>query len=188
MPIVPDSKDWTWVLERPCPECGFVASVFPRDEVAEMIRDNASSWQQRLDDVVARGDADTLTQRPSDDRWSALEYACHVRDVFRLYDYRLSLMLVEDNPTYPNWDQDEAAVAERYNEQHPATVTQELVEAAQTLARSFEAVEGTAWSCTGTRSDGAHFTVESFARYMVHDPIHHLYDIDQGLAQLDVRR
>ena len=25
VPIVPDGKDWTWVLERPCPECGFDA-------------------------------------------------------------------------------------------------------------------------------------------------------------------
>ena len=23
--IVPDDKDWTWVLERVCPECGFDA-------------------------------------------------------------------------------------------------------------------------------------------------------------------
>ena len=25
MAIVPDTKDWTWVLERPCDECGFDA-------------------------------------------------------------------------------------------------------------------------------------------------------------------
>jgi hypothetical protein len=30
---------------------------------------------------------------------------------------------------------------------------------------------------TGARSDGAQFTVESFARYFIHDPIHHLYDV-----------
>ena len=23
MPITPDTKDWTWVMERPCPDCGF---------------------------------------------------------------------------------------------------------------------------------------------------------------------
>ncbi|PVY29285.1 hypothetical protein C7458_10631 [Williamsia muralis] len=23
MAIVPDTKNWTWVLERPCPDCGF---------------------------------------------------------------------------------------------------------------------------------------------------------------------
>ena len=22
-PIAPDTKDWTWVLEQPCAECGF---------------------------------------------------------------------------------------------------------------------------------------------------------------------
>lgn len=30
MAIVPDTKDWTWVLERACPECGFDASSFAR--------------------------------------------------------------------------------------------------------------------------------------------------------------
>jgi hypothetical protein len=30
---------------------------------------------------------------------------------------------------------------------------------------------------TGTRT---HFTVESFARYMIHDPIHHLHDVGGG--------
>jgi hypothetical protein len=33
------------------------------------------------------------------------------------------------------------------------------------------------WQRTGSRSDGAHFTVESFARYFIHDPVHQLYDI-----------
>ena len=27
MSITPDTKDWTWVLERPCPECGFEAAA-----------------------------------------------------------------------------------------------------------------------------------------------------------------
>src|SRR5208283_3619665 len=38
MAIVPDSKDWTWVLERRCPECGFVSAELPRDQIAPMIR------------------------------------------------------------------------------------------------------------------------------------------------------
>ena len=31
--IVPDTKDWTWVLERPCPECGLNAHGFARDVI-----------------------------------------------------------------------------------------------------------------------------------------------------------
>ncbi len=48
MPIAPDTKNWTWVLERPCPECGFDATQpSGRDDVAPMIRANAQAWQRR---------------------------------------------------------------------------------------------------------------------------------------------
>jgi hypothetical protein len=49
--------------------------------------------------------------------WSALEYACHLRDGFRIYDQRLELMLTQDGPRYPNWDQDATAVEDRCGEQ-----------------------------------------------------------------------
>ena len=179
MPIVPDTKDWTWVLERPCPECGFDASTLAATDVAGLVRENAEAWQR----VLARPD-DELTARPSEDRWSALEYACHVRDVLRLYDQRLALMLTEDDPDFANWDQDESAVADRYNEQDPALVAQAIDEAAGPIADRFASVTGAAWQRTGNRSDGAVFTVDTFARYFVHDPIHHLDDVAKGFAEL----
>jgi hypothetical protein len=49
-------------------------------------------------------------------------------------------------------------------------------------------VGGTDWSRTGARSDGARFTVDSFARYMIHDPVHHLHDVRIGFATLAARR
>ena len=33
-------------------------------------------------------------------------------------------------------------------------------------------------------SDGARFTVESFGRYLLHDPIHHLQDVAEDFATL----
>ena len=77
MTIVPDTKDWTWVLQRPCPECGLDTQAFPRE----------------------------------------------------------------------------------------------------TIAVRFEGVSAGQWQRTGRRSDGAQFTVETFARYFIHDPVHHLYDV-----------
>jgi hypothetical protein len=38
-------------------------------------------------------------------------------------------------------------------------------------------VTGGQWQRTGVRSDGALFTVETFGRYLVHDPTHHLWDV-----------
>lgn len=105
----------------------------------------------------------------------------------RLYDERLRLMLAEDNPRYPNWDQDQTAVEARYDEQHPPTVAAELTDAAAALAARFAKVKGKQWQRTGERSDGARFTVESFGRYFVHDPLHHVHDVDRGFAQLAAR-
>jgi DinB superfamily len=170
MSIEPDTKDWTWVLRRRCPECGFDASTVSIEDVPQLIRDNASAWPA----VLARDD---VRDRPSPGRWSPLEYACHVRDVFRLFDMRLHRMLDEDDPTFANWDQDETAVTERYGEQSPTTVAADLVTAGDQLADSFAAVATDQRERTGTRSDGARFTVESFARYLIHDPIHHLWDV-----------
>ena len=41
MTIEPDTKDWTWVLDEPCPECGFDAPGLDRDRIPQAIRDNA---------------------------------------------------------------------------------------------------------------------------------------------------
>ena len=180
VPIVPDTKDWTWVLDKRCDECSFDAGAFPLDELPEMIRSNAREWRPLLQHPH-------VAEQPSDDRWSGLEYACHVRDVFRLYDYRLHLMLDEDDPSYPNWDQDQAAIGQNYGGEDPAKVTNEIEVAGDTLADSFASVEGGQWERTGTRSDGARFTVESFARDFVHDPIHHLHDVRLGYARLEDR-
>jgi hypothetical protein len=168
--ITPDTKDWTWVLERPCPECGFDSRTITGPDVPALLRANAAAWRGALAGPGAG-------ERPRAGSWSPLEYGCHVRDVFRIYTYRLGLMLTEDDPTFPNWDQDETAVAEKYGEQDPDTVAAEIVAAAETLAAAFEAVPDGAWQRTGTRSDGAHFTVETFARYFIHDPVHHLRDV-----------
>jgi hypothetical protein len=167
----PDSKDWTWVLERPCPDCGLDTPAVDPTRVADMVRDNAQAWRRVLADTAA------VRSRPAPEVWSPLEYACHVRDVFTLFDERLALMLHDDDPLFANWDQDETAVVDRYGEQDPVTVAAGLKRAAEVLAGSFAAVRGDQWERPGRRSDGARFTVGSFARYFIHDPVHHLWDV-----------
>jgi hypothetical protein len=176
--IVPDDKNWTWVLERACPECGFDPAQHPRDGIGNEIRAMAHTYGGLL---TRPG----VHERPSPQVWSALEYGCHVRDVFDLFHYRLSLMLDEDAPQFPNWDQDVTAIEERYDLQDVAEVRVALSEAAMTLADRFDGVGDDDWTRTGFRSDGSAFTVESFGTYLLHDPIHHLHDIEQGYTILD---
>jgi hypothetical protein len=170
MPITPDTKDWTWVLERPCDECGFNADAFPSDTFAPTIRENAAAWST----ILAR---ENVRERPQENRWSALEYACHVRDVYRLFNERLRLMLDKESPVFQNWDQDETALEDRYDLQEPSIVRGELLDAAGTYAENFAAVMPSQWDRPGTRSNGSRFTVRSLGIYGLHDPMHHLWDV-----------
>ena len=171
MPITPDTRDWTWVLDRPCPECGFDTRTVSADAVPALVRANVAAWSPVL------ADTDRARRRPHADVWSPLEYACHVRDVFRIFRGRLLLMLVEDDPLFPNWDQDVTAVEDRYASQDPLIVAGELAVAGESIAAAFAQVPPDAWQRPGRRGDGASFTVGTFARYFVHDPIHHLHDV-----------
>ena len=177
MTIEPETKSWTWVLERECEDCGFDTRAFPADEIAGRLRDAAAPWPGFLADPKA-------DVRPQEDIWSALEYGCHVRDVYRMGSYRLGRMLDEDDPRFANWDQDEAALAERYDVQDPGQVTDELAAAATKLADLYDSVGGHQWQRPGMRSDGSLFTVDSFGRYVLHDLVHHLVDVRRGYELL----
>lgn len=168
--IQPDDKDWTWVLDRPCPDCGADVSRIAAPELAELLHENTRGWYDALDGTDA-------AVRPAPERWSPLEYACHVRDVHALFEVRVRAMLEQDDPTYVSWDQDAAAVEQRYHEQDPTTVIVELVEAAASAAAVYAGVRGADWQRTGHRGDGAQFTIESLGRYHLHDVVHHLHDL-----------
>jgi hypothetical protein len=172
-----ETKSWMWVLERSCPECGFDATDFPRHEIARLCRAAAEPWPGFLAHPLAG-------VRPRDDCWSALEYGCHVRDVFRLGVHRVRRMLREDNPRFDNWDQDETALADQYGAQDPLVVAAELMAAGTALADMYDTVAAHQWDRPGVRSDGSLFTVDSFGRYFVHDPMHHIVDVRRGLDQL----
>lgn len=158
------------MLERACPECGFDAPSLPRDDVPDLLRRNASAWVE----VLARAD---VADRPDPSTWSPLEYACHVRDVHRVFCRRYQLMLDGDDPLFANWDQDQAALDGDYPAQRPEDVARDLVAEASAVADRLAEVSGAAWDRPGRRSNGSVFTVESLARYHLHDVEHHRHDV-----------
>ncbi|OBB87056.1 DinB family protein [Mycolicibacterium peregrinum] len=168
--LEPDTKDWTWVLSRTCTECGFDPASVHRSEVASMIRDDAALWVPRL-----HGTGVDVRARP--DRWSILEYGCHIRDVHRIFEHRVQLMLTEHDPRFPNWDQDATAIADDYGSQDPGVVATELYEAAGVVADTYDRVPADAWSRRGLRSNGSEFTIATIAIYHLHDIVHHAYDV-----------
>lgn len=170
VPAEPDAKDWTWVLRERCTECGFVGTDVTGPEIAGTVHDLVPRWRSALNRIDAR-------ERPTPSVWSTLEYGAHVRDVHRVFAERLRLMLTEDDPVFPNWDQDATAAADRYDLQDPGRVADELADAAGVLAAGFAAVREDQWSREGRRSNGSRFTVVTLGQYFLHDVVHHLHDV-----------
>ncbi|WP_364516239.1 DinB family protein [Nocardioides sp. LML1-1-1.1] len=168
--IEPDTKDWTWVLETSCPDCGFEPGAVDRATLGAAIREDADFWTRVLDDPRAGS-------RPAPAVWSPTEYACHVRDVHRVFAGRVERLLTEDDPLFDNWDQDETAVAERYDLQRAAGVRPDLVAAAEAVAGWYDRVDDDQWERPGRRSNGSLFTVETLGRYHLHDLVHHRWDV-----------
>ncbi len=167
--IVPEDKDWTFVIESGCAQCGFTPEFDPA-ATGDRLRTAARRWLP----VLARADA---RNRPNPGVWSPVEYGCHVRDTCRIFRGRLELMRTLENPEFANWDQDVTAVADRYAEQDPGMVAGQLVAEAEATAEAFDAVSGSDWERPGRRSNGSVFTIRTFAVYFLHDVEHHLHDV-----------
>lgn len=166
MAIIPDTKDWTWVLERPCDECGFEPAAVDVRRAGEDARAMVPRWESVLEREDAR-------ERPDRATWSPQEYACHVRDVLLIFAERLALMREHDGPDFPNWDQD--AAAGDYAAHDPGVVAAQLGPAADAFAAEVAVVQE--WTRPGYHSNGSAFTTDSLVRYAMHDLMHHLYDV-----------
>ncbi|GAA4824462.1 DinB family protein [Nocardioides caeni] len=171
-PIEPDTKDWTWVLDEACPECGYDAGAVDRADIGQTIRDNADFWSRVLADSRA-------ADRPRPPVWSPTEYACHVRDVNSVFAGRVRQMIAASDPEFANWDQDETAAADRYDLQDPTLVASQLAAAADDAAAAYDGIgaDDATWARPGRRSNGSVFTVESLGRYHLHDLVHHRWDV-----------
>ncbi len=170
--------DWTWVLERQCDECGYEADALDRNELGGRIRAVGGAWRETL----GRGAAVTRLRDDDDRTWTPLQYGCHVRDVFELFEKRTRDMLKKRKPPkFKDWNQEDAAEKGDYSNADAAKVAYTLASNAGKLADVLDRVHGDDWDKEGTRSDGASFTVESITRYVLHDVEHHLWDVHQQI-------
>lgn len=167
-----------------CEECGFRYADLDRTVVPAAVR----SYPERYAAAIRHAEADAVRIRPAAGRWSALEYACHVRDVLAVQHDRLKLALVEDTPTFTPMGREQRVVEDRYNQQHPDTVLAELAGAADRLAAAFAGLDEAGWRRTGIYNwpEPTERNMLWVARHTVHELAHHLEDIDDGLEHIRV--
>ena len=130
------------------------------------------------------GSATQLRSRPEPDTWSALEYAARSRDITALHVYGVEQALTDDEPTFPPIGDDliESA-ASTYHDEVPETVLDVLAATAGRLAQLAADAGVGAWS-RGLTVGAIRSDVRSLLEHALHDSLHHLDDVERGLAVL----
>lgn len=168
--------DYSEVQVVTCPECGHDAGSVPDGDLAPALVDAGRQWHEFVGSVLDYpGGGEDLRTRPEPAIWSAVEYACHVRDVLSLFARRVELALLADRPEFVVWDHEAAVALNHYSEQDPAAVADDIEVAAAELAATAQRLPIAAMSRTGTRS-GVEFTVGGLIRFALHEMLHHLDD------------
>src|ERR1044071_8529193 len=108
-----------WQTER-CPECAFDPNGVGPAELPAAVAGLGRRYQAPLTRFLPGEDESLLVAHPLPGVWSALAYACHVRDVLAVFDGRIARMLAEDAPDLGWWDHEAAVEADAYEKEPPA--------------------------------------------------------------------
>jgi hypothetical protein len=164
---------------EPCPGCGYAYDTAAADLPARL-----SSFGPAYADALRSHTAEAVRARPDAGTWSALEYACHVRDVLLVQRERLYDALVEDTPPTHPMHRDDRPVLAHYNEQDPAVVAAQLGMAAELIAQSFAVLDTDQYArrLLYNFPRPTERTVLWLGCNAVHEAHHHLQDVHRVLA------
>ena len=161
-----------------CDECGFVYDEEAREPLDARFRAVAPRYRAILEEDVT-----ALRRRPAPEVWSALEYACHVRDVLLVQRDRIYVALVEDTPSFPPMYREERVTFARYNEQDPAQVAEQIGMASELMAGAFSVLddEQLARGCRYVYPVPAVRSLRWLGLHTLHECEHHARDARRSL-------
>lgn len=157
-----------------CEGCGFVWDDIEPDQIPELLN---STTDQICGLLTGQGDIVAL--RPEPQRWSSLEYAAHLRDVYLSIRDRVVVACVEVEPNLPPLYREERVAFGFY---HLDTVT-DMVNELKTAAKLFNKIFSQmpielrdrrmpfAYPVAASR------TLSWVASQVYHEAFHHLGDI-----------
>jgi hypothetical protein len=174
----------TRMTER-CAECGFEYRPAEAAQAGPEIVAGAGEVAALL-----RGQ-DGSARRRYPDRWSPLEYGCHLRDVLLVQRERVILARWQETPTLAPMARDLRVEYDGYADQETSAVARQLEDAARLFANLLARLDEAAWNRTliynfpqPTERD-----LRWVAVHTLHEVVHHRLDVRRELdadADFDV--
>ena len=166
--ITPDEKGLDLGLDRPCPDCGYDASDHLRAGLGKAIRRNALRWRPLLD-----WPPPTVAPGPTSGRRSSTAPTCATST--RSASGGCRRCWPRTTPRSPTGTRTPPRVEQDYAAQDPFQVARDLESAGPSPSpRPTTPSRTPSGRGRVLRSDGARFTIGSFSRHVLHDPMHHV--------------
>jgi len=176
---MPEARDWTTTTTGECPDCGYDASLIEIDGFDQALEFEGSAWDRWLGSVDDAG----VRAHTVEGVWSALEYACHVRDLLAVFAARVDKMREGEQNPIEWWDHEASVVDDRYNEQVVADVADAIANNAMILSAATIGVDGDMWSRSAERRPGEVFTMTGLIRFALHESFHHRMDAVDAVSR-----
>ena len=168
----------------PCEECGFSHQSLPVDDASAALRELGRRYRIPLSRGLKGEDLDALLRaHPLEGTWSALEYACHYRDVLAVQRQRLETARAQDGYAPEPMRREERVTELHYNEQDPAAVADDVATNADSVADYVDTFGPDDWQHTMTYNfpQTEERLLSWVVRHTVHEGEHHLLDIGRVL-------
>ena len=172
-----EGRDWTRTTREACPDCGADTTTVDDAAIGPALTTAVADFGRTL----AAADPAGVRVRPADGVWSALEYACHSRDVIGVFEHRVRRTAKTPGQSLGWWDHEASAIEDAYNEQVPVLVAEEMAAMARSFALVLAGLEAEVWDAEAERRPGERFTVREMARFVLHELIHHRWDAENSL-------
>lgn len=167
------------MASAPCAECGLDRAATGPTEAIKTLLSLPARYTAVIGELMRAGDG-LATRRPSENVWSATEYAAHTADALWFICDRAALILREDDPELPRFGDPDGR---DYSSVEPESAITLFMDAALKLAETLETAAPDDWTRTGHNELGARTLLET-ATYGVHEGIHHLHDMEQVATRL----
>jgi hypothetical protein len=175
--MVPDAVPPLPGDDHVCADCRLDYGALPVQVAAAIVAavpDRARAAVQGQPDAALR-------RRPEPDTWSAVEYLCHLRDVYMTTTIRLHRARTEALPVVEPMLNDLRARRFRYADSDVPAVLGELAAAVAGVADELRRVGPDGWDRRVLRRPGEERTVGWLLRHAAHEGRHHLADVERGL-------